>query len=32
MKGETFRLRVVKEDGSKIWLGDGSGQGFILKK
>ena len=32
MDGETFHLRVVKEDGSKVWLGDGFGQGFILKK
>ena len=28
----TLHLRVVKEDGSKVWLGDGTGQGFILKK
>ena len=28
----TFNLQVVKEDGSKVWLGDGSGQGFIIKK
>ena len=27
-----YTLPVVKEDGSKVWLGDGSGQGFILKK
>ena len=32
LKERTFNLRVVKEDGSKVWLGDGSGQGFILKK
>ena len=25
-------LSVVKEDGPKIWLGNGSGQGLILKK
>ena len=25
-------LKVVREDGPKVWLGDGSGQGFILKK
>jgi len=25
-------LTVVKEDGPKVWLGDGSGQGLILKK
>lgn len=29
---ETYALKVVKEDGSTVWLGDGSGQGFILKK
>ena len=29
---ETYTLKVVKEDGPKVWLGDGSGQGFILKK
>ena len=27
-----YTFQVVKEDGSKVWLGDGSGQGFILKK
>ena len=32
MQNKTFNLRVVKEDGSKVWLGDGSGQGFIIKK
>ena len=25
-------LSVVKEDGPKVWLGNGSGQGLILKK
>ena len=25
-------LSVVKEDGPKVWLGDGTGQGIILKK
>ena len=29
---ETFALKVVKEEGPTVWLGDGSGQGFILKK
>ena len=29
---ETYALKVVKEDGPTVWLGDGSGQGFILKK
>jgi hypothetical protein len=32
MKDETFRMKVVREDGSKVWLGDGTGQGFIIKK
>ena len=32
MQEQPFWLKVVKEDGSKVWLGDGSGQGFILKK
>ena len=32
MEERTFSLRVLKEDGSKVWLGDDSGQGFILKK
>ena len=29
---QEYTLRVVKEDGSKVWLGDGSGKGFIIKK
>lgn len=29
---DTFALTVVKEDGPKVWLGDGSGHGFIIKK
>ena len=28
----TYNLTVVGEDGPKVWLGNGSGQGFILKK
>ena len=28
----TCDLKVVREDGPKVWLGDGSGQGIILKK
>ena len=32
LKNQTYHLQVVKEDGSKVWLGNGSGQGFILKK
>ena len=31
LKG-SYSLTVVKEDGPKVWLGDGSGQGFIIKK
>ena len=29
---ETYALKVVKEDGPTVWLGDGSGRGIILKK
>ena len=32
LKEKSFKLKVVKEDGPKVWLGDGSGQGLILKK
>ena len=32
VKEGTYSLTVVKEDGPNVWLGDGSGQGFILKK
>lgn len=28
----TLSLQVVKEDGPKVWLGDGTGQGLIIKK
>ena len=31
-EAKSYSLRVVKEDGPKVWLGNGSGQGFILKK
>lgn len=27
-----YDLTVVREDGSTVWLGDGTGQGIILKK
>ena len=27
-----YTLRVVREDGPLVWLGNGSGEGFILKK
>ena len=29
---KSFALEVVREDGPKVWLGDGTGQGFIIKK
>ena len=29
---KTYTLSVVKEDGPKVWLGNGSGEGLILKK
>jgi hypothetical protein len=32
LKEKSFDLKVVKEDGPKVWLGDCSGQGLILKK
>ena len=32
VSGQTYKLRVVKEEGPKVWLGDGSGRGFIIKK
>lgn len=28
----TYEMKVVREDGPKVWLGNGSGQGFIIKK
>ena len=28
----TYTMSVVKEDGPIVWLGNGTGQGFILKK
>lgn len=30
--GEKFNVKVVREDGPVVWLGDGSGNGFIIKK
>ena len=27
-----YYVTVVKEEGPKVWLGDGSGKGFIIKK
>lgn len=29
---KSCKLTVVKEDGAKVWLGDGSGNGVIIKK
>lgn len=31
-KGTTYKLKVVKEDGPRVWLGKGNGEGFIIKK
>ena len=28
----TYKLTVVREDGPRVWLGDGYGQGLIIKK
>lgn len=28
----SYEMTVVKEDGPKVWLGDGTGRGFIIKK
>ena len=32
MSGKTYNLSVVREDGPMVWLGNGSGNGFIIKK
>ena len=32
IKNGSFEMRVVQEDGSKVWLGDGTGKGFIIRK
>ncbi len=29
---QSYTVSVVKENGSKVWLGDGSGNGFVIKK
>ena len=29
---QTYAMKVIKEEGPKVWLGDGSGKGFIIKK
>lgn len=28
----TYTMTVLKEEGAKVWIGDGSGKGFIIKK
>lgn len=28
----TYEMTVVREEGPKLWLGDGTGNGFIIKK
>lgn len=32
ISGRQFTMTVVKEEGPKVWIGDGSGNGFIIKK
>ncbi len=32
LSGTTYSVKVVKEEGPRVWLGDGSGKGFIIKK
>ena len=32
LRNASYTMSVVGEDGSKVWLGDGSGNGFIIKK
>ena len=29
---DSYSMKIVKEDGPKVWLGDGSGKGFVIKK
>ena len=29
---ESYTMKVVKEEGPKVWLSDGTGKGFIIKK
>lgn len=29
---QDYSLKIIKEDGPKVWLGDGSGKGVIIKK
>ena len=28
----SYPMTVIKEEGPKVWLGDGTGRGFIIKK
>ena len=32
MASKVYPVTVVKEDGPRVWLGDGNGNGFIIKK
>lgn len=32
LENQAYTLRVVREDGSRVWLGNGTGEGIILKK
>ena len=32
LENQEYTLRVVREDGSRVWLGNGTGEGLILKK
>ncbi len=32
MSATTYRVFVVKEEGPRVWLGNGTGNGFIIKK
>ena len=29
---DTYQMKVVKEEGPKVWIGDGTGRGIIIKK
>ncbi|MBR3075021.1 MAG: hypothetical protein IKH11_04605 [Bacteroidales bacterium] len=32
ISGKTYQVKVVKEEGPVVWLGNGRGDGFIIKK
>ncbi|MBO4565754.1 MAG: hypothetical protein J5695_00860 [Bacteroidales bacterium] len=32
VSGDPYSMKVVKEEGPRVWLGDGNGNGFIIKK